>query len=129
MNAPIIAEVTAATGDTDPDRQPGAAADERDPRAAEVRPAPSSASPGRLNRAMTTPAGRSICGTDETSGGGTTEAITTSAPKIAAAANAPRRAARIPASRRPVGSGRQFGSHGPIIEVAAEAPPRARRRA
>ena len=49
MNAPIMAEVTAATGDPIPIATPALTADDREPRAAEVRPAPSRASPGMLN--------------------------------------------------------------------------------
>ena len=113
MNAPIIADVTAATGEPMPIASPALAADDRDPRAAEVSPAPSSASPGRLNSAMITPPGGSSCGTVEVNGVATTDAMATRLPKIPADAMAPRRAARMAARRRPVGSGRQFGSHGP----------------
>ena len=85
---------------------PALAADERDPRAAEVKPAPSSA------RA------RGLAGDDDA--GGQLDArrrrcqgrrnqrpTSTSPPKMTAARMAPRRAARMATSRRPVGSGRQ----------------------
>ena len=56
---------------------------------------------------------RPVCGRVDVNGGATTAAIATRLPKMTADARAPRRAARMPARRRPVGSGRQFGSHGP----------------
>lgn len=113
MNAPIIADMTAATGEPMPIASPALAADERDPSAADVNPAPSSARPGRLISATIAPASTSSRGTADLKGGATTAATTTRIPKMAADASAPRRAARMPARRRPVGSGRQFGSHGP----------------
>ena len=54
-NAPIIAEVTDATGTPTPMARPAVAAFAREPSAAEVRPAPSRASPGRLISAMADP--------------------------------------------------------------------------
>ena len=54
-NAPIIAEVTAATGTPTPIASPALAAVGGVPRAAEVRPAPSSASAGRLKSAYINP--------------------------------------------------------------------------
>ena len=99
MNAPIIAEVTAATGDPIPIANPALAADDRDPRAAEVRPAPSRASPGQAEQGDDIArACGSSSGTLEVNGGVTTAAIATRLPKIAAAATAPRRAAYMPAS-------------------------------
>lgn len=113
MNAPIIAEVTAATGEPMPIARPALAADDREPRAAEVRPAPSSASAGRLISAIIATARTPRRGIVDVNGGATTAATTTRLPKMIEDARAPRRAARMPARRRPVGSGRQFGSHGP----------------
>ncbi len=121
MKAPIIADVTAATGEPMPIAKPALAADEREPSAADVSPAPSSASPGMLNSATIAPARMSIRGTVEVNGGATTAATTTRPPKMTADAMAPRRAARMVASRRPVGSGRQFASHGPTPASLAEA--------
>ena len=112
-NAPIIADVTAATGIPTPIARPALAADDREPSAADVRPAPSRASAGRLNRAMTTPATRSGPSVSVATGRATIVATISRPPKIRADARAPRRAARIATRRRPVGSGRQLGSHGP----------------
>ena len=55
MNAPIIADVTAATGTPTAIASPALAAVGGVPRAAEVRPAPSSASAGRLKSASINP--------------------------------------------------------------------------
>src|SRR4051794_15814059 len=114
-----MADVTAATGTPTPIANPALAAVDGVPRAAEVRPAPRSASAGRLSKASPKPRSGVASARTGPAGTATTVASTSRAPKITAAARAPRRATRIASSRRPVGSGRQLGSHGPIDQASA----------
>ena len=116
----MIAEVTAATGTPTPIARPALIADPVVLRAADVRPAPSSASPGRLRQATRNPIRdiepRSACPIRPRPA---PTATITRAPKMNAEMTAPRRAACIASRRRPVGSGRQFGSHGPMAQAPA----------
>ena len=114
MNAPMISEVTAATGTPTPIATPALIALGGVPRAAEVRPAPSSARTGRLKGAAIKPKERAEARVHLDVERPTAMANTSSGPKMRADAAAPRRAARIATRRLPVGSGRQFGSRNPI---------------
>src|SRR6476619_5125072 len=112
----------AATGAPTANAMPATAASTREPVAAGASPAPSNAKAGIA--AMVIVKGM-IRGRPSVSGA-TIAATVVTPPRRIAARSAPRRAVRIAARRRPVGSGRQFGDHGlpgPMApNVPSEAP-------
>ena len=87
---------------------PTTTASTREPIAAGASPAPSNANAGMAIAAM---ANATVTGRSARSGASSPAMAVTTPNRIAASA-APRRAVRIEARRRPVGSGRQFGDHG-----------------